>query len=128
MRVMANWIDNAHGLLESAELRDIDKARSWIEQEGKESCPEHLISALNFGFWRYLLTMSRFIVGDSTGICWTVCESCRRSVRSQRLGSDNVRECWKYSKVDPYKPQTPAVCRSRDGSGAFDRKCTSRAS
>lgn len=51
-----NWFDNAHGLLESAELRDIDKARSRIEQEGKESIPEHLISALNFGFWRYLLT------------------------------------------------------------------------
>ena len=51
-----NWYDNSHGLLDASEVRDVAKARARVERMGKESTPDNLVSELNFGFWRYLLT------------------------------------------------------------------------
>ncbi|MFZ9398938.1 MAG: hypothetical protein ACO28Q_10210 [Ilumatobacteraceae bacterium] len=52
----SNWYDNSHGLLGTSSMTDISRAIERLRRSGKSASPDRLVSELNFGFWRYLLS------------------------------------------------------------------------
>ena len=52
----SNWYDNSHGLLGASSMVDISRATERLRRSGKSASPDRLVSELNFGFWRFLLT------------------------------------------------------------------------
>ncbi|CAB4770240.1 MAG: hypothetical protein F2934_10445 [Actinobacteria bacterium] len=54
--VPGHWFDNGHGLLLPQAMSDIEKAKLRLVRAGKPITPSAVVSELNFGFWRFLLT------------------------------------------------------------------------
>lgn len=51
-----NCFDNAHEMFDESALRDIAKSEARMRRRGLEPSPSRMVTELNFGFWRYLLT------------------------------------------------------------------------
>ncbi|CAB4712462.1 unannotated protein [freshwater metagenome] len=54
--VSGHWFDNGHGLLLPPAMSDIEKAKQRLIRADKPIKPSAVVSELNFGFWRFLLT------------------------------------------------------------------------
>lgn len=52
----SNWFDNHHGLLMPKAMSDIAVANERLKRRNRERTGDRIVSELNFGFWRFLLT------------------------------------------------------------------------
>ena len=51
-----NWFLNGHGFLDHRAVRDVEKVLNRLRKSDSDLVPDELVSELNFGFWRYLMT------------------------------------------------------------------------